>query len=74
MSVQKSQIDRMYVSRCVNVVGPLMVQAITDEMLDTFAIVGPWNEIADRLIDRYQGLAERVISYLTVDDLAANPG
>tara|TARA_Y100000768_G_scaffold210304_1_gene158412 strand:+ start:472 stop:573 length:102 start_codon:yes stop_codon:yes gene_type:complete len=33
MSVQKSQIDRMYVSRCVNVVGPLMVQAITDDEL-----------------------------------------
>ena len=51
-----------------------LAATITDEMLDTFAIVGPWNEIADRLIDRYQGLAERVISYLTVDDLAANPG
>ena len=38
----------------------------------TFAIVGPWAEIADRLIDM-QGLAERVISYLTVDDIAANP-
>ena len=46
---------------------------ITDEMLDTFAIVGPWDEIADRIIDRYEGLAARVISYLTVDDLAANP-
>jgi hypothetical protein len=33
MSVQKSQIDRMYVSRCVNVVGPLMVQTITDDEL-----------------------------------------
>ena len=50
-----------------------LAATITDEMLDTFAIVGPWAEIADRLIDRYQGLAERVISYLTVDDVAANP-
>ena len=50
-----------------------LAATITDEMLDLFAIVGPWDEIADRLIDRYQGLAERVISYLTVDDVAANP-
>ncbi len=50
-----------------------LAATITDEMLDTFAIVGPWAEIADRLIDRYQGLAERVISYLTVDDVATNP-
>ncbi len=50
-----------------------LAATITDEMLDTFAIVGPWDEIADRIIDRYNGLAERVISYLTVDDLASNP-
>ena len=50
-----------------------LASTITDEMLDTFAIVGPWAEIADRVIDRYRGLAERVISYLTVDDVAANP-
>jgi probable F420-dependent oxidoreductase len=50
-----------------------LAATITDEMLDTFAIVGPWAEIADRVIDRYRGLAERVISYLTVDDVAANP-
>jgi probable F420-dependent oxidoreductase len=50
-----------------------LAATITDEMLDTFAIVGPWAEIADRVIDRYRGLAERVISYLTVDDVATNP-
>ena len=50
-----------------------MTATITDEMLDTYAIVGPWDEIADRIIDRYQGLAERVISYLTYDDITRNP-
>lgn len=50
-----------------------LANTITDEMLDMFAIVGPWDEIADRIIDRYKGLAERVISYLTVDDLSSNP-
>ena len=46
---------------------------ITDEMLDEFAIVGPWDEIADRIVDRYQGVAERVISYLTHDDITRHP-
>ncbi|MEM9132311.1 MAG: TIGR03617 family F420-dependent LLM class oxidoreductase [Actinomycetota bacterium] len=46
---------------------------ITDEMLDAFAIIGPWDEIADRVIDRYRGMAARVISYLTQEDLARNP-
>jgi probable F420-dependent oxidoreductase len=46
---------------------------ITDEMLDAFAIVGPWDEIADRIVERYGRVAERVISYLTVDDLARHP-
>ena len=51
-----------------------LAATITDEMLDAFAIIGPWDEIADRIIDRYQGMAARVISYLTQEDLARNPG
>jgi probable F420-dependent oxidoreductase len=51
-----------------------MEAAITDEMLAHYAVVGPWDSIADTLIARYRGLAERVISYLTVDDLVRNPG
>ena len=50
-----------------------LAATITDDMLDAFAVVGPWDEIADRLVDRYQGSAERVISYLTVDDIAHHP-
>jgi probable F420-dependent oxidoreductase len=52
---------------------PGMTQLITDEMLDTFAIVGRWDEIPDRLIERYGPMAERVISYLTTDDIARQP-
>jgi probable F420-dependent oxidoreductase len=51
-----------------------MAATITDEMLDAFAIVGTWDEIADRVVDRYRGRATRVISYLTVDDVARDPG
>lgn len=50
-----------------------LARTITDEMLDAFAIVGPWNEIADRVNERYGGIAERVISYLTADDIAQQP-
>ena len=50
-----------------------LAATITDEMLDRFAIVGRWDDIADQIIDRYAGLAERVISYLTVDDIAREP-
>jgi probable F420-dependent oxidoreductase len=50
-----------------------MEAAITDEMLEHFAVVGPWDSIADTLISRYGKLAERVISYLTADDLERNP-
>ena len=37
---------------------------ITDEMLDTYALVAPWDEMADRLLERYQGTAARVVTYL----------
>ncbi|MET0326913.1 MAG: TIGR03617 family F420-dependent LLM class oxidoreductase [Ilumatobacteraceae bacterium] len=50
-----------------------LAATITDEMLDLYAVVGPWDEIADRLIERYHGCAERVVSYLTVDDVSRHP-
>ena len=50
-----------------------LAATITDEMLDVFAIVGRWDEIADRIVERYRGVAERVISYLTVDDITRQP-
>ncbi|MGQ0847160.1 MAG: TIGR03617 family F420-dependent LLM class oxidoreductase [Sporichthyaceae bacterium] len=50
-----------------------MEAAITDEMLEHYAVVGPWDTIADTLLARYGSLAERVVSYLTFDDLERNP-
>ncbi len=50
-----------------------LASTITDEMLDVFAIVGRWDEIADRIVERYLGVAERVISYLTVEDITRYP-
>ena len=42
-------------------------------MLDLFAVVGRWDDIADQIISRYRGRAERVISYLTIDDITREP-
>lgn len=50
-----------------------MAATITDEMLDAFAVVGKWDDIADTVVDRYTGQAERIISYLTLDDINRNP-
>ena len=50
-----------------------LAATITDEMLDAFAVVGRWDEIADRLIERYRGTASRIVSYLTVDDVRRHP-
>ena len=46
---------------------------ITDEILGQFALVASWDDIADRLIERYQGVATRVITYLTAEDISKNP-
>lgn len=50
-----------------------LAATITDEMLDIYAIVDRWDAIADRVIERYAGRAARVISYLTVEDVARHP-
>jgi probable F420-dependent oxidoreductase len=50
-----------------------MAATITDEMLDVYAIVGRWDDVADRIVERYAGVAERITSYLTVEDVARNP-
>jgi probable F420-dependent oxidoreductase len=40
-----------------------MAAAVTDEMLETYAIECDWDELADRLLDRYVGAADRVVMY-----------
>ena len=46
---------------------------ITDEILEEFAIVANWDDMADKLIARYQGVASRIITYLTAEDIGRNP-
>jgi len=46
---------------------------ITDEMLELYALVAPWDEMADRLIDRYSGTAARVVMYLGERQMRTDP-
>ena len=50
-----------------------MAETITDEMLEHFAVVGRWDDLADKIIDRYQGIASRVVMYLAGENIARNP-
>ena len=40
-----------------------MANAITDEMLDVYAITSTWDELPRRLADKYAGVADRLIFY-----------
>lgn len=46
---------------------------ITDEMLETYGLVAPWDEMADRLIERYGRTAARVVMYLGQDQMQRDP-
>ena len=37
---------------------------ITDEILDQFAVVAKWDDVADKMIQRYKGIASRLVIYL----------
>ena len=49
------------------------VGAITDEMLEHFAIVCPWDEVASRLQARYAGIATRLIAYTAAESIRRDP-
>jgi probable F420-dependent oxidoreductase len=41
-----------------------MVAHISDEMLEKFTVTATWETLADRLIERYDGVADRLVMYL----------
>jgi probable F420-dependent oxidoreductase len=47
-----------------------MAETITDEMLDHYAVVAPWDEMADALVARYRGTASRIVMYLAAESMA----
>lgn len=46
---------------------------ITDEMLEHFALVADWDDMADRLLERYDGTASRVVMYLGERQMRGEP-
>jgi probable F420-dependent oxidoreductase len=46
---------------------------ITDEMFEMYAVAAPWDELADRLLDRYRGIAARVVMYLGEAQMRRDP-
>ena len=50
-----------------------MAATITDEMLEHFAVVAGWDDMAGALIDRYGGLASRLVMYLAEESMASDP-
>ncbi len=52
---------------------PGMADLITDDMLDHFAVVAAWDDMADALVDRYRGTAARVVMYLAAEHIGRDP-
>lgn len=46
---------------------------ITDEMLDHYALVAGWDDMADKLLERYRGTAGRVVMYLGGPQMRNDP-
>lgn len=46
---------------------------ITDDMLEHFALTCAWDELADRLAERYSGLADRIVLYFAQDMARDDP-
>jgi probable F420-dependent oxidoreductase len=51
-----------------------MAELITDEMLEHYAVVAPWDEMGDALLNRYRGTAARVVLYLAAESFEKDPG
>jgi probable F420-dependent oxidoreductase len=50
-----------------------MAATITDEMIPHYAVVARWDELADRLIERYRGIATRLVMYTAETSMRADP-
>jgi probable F420-dependent oxidoreductase len=50
-----------------------MRDAITDDVVEHFAVVGRWDDIPGVLVDRYEGVAARLVTYLAEETIDADP-
>ncbi len=52
---------------------PGMSALITEEMLEYFAVTATWDELADKLVQRYHGEADRLIMYFAQPQMQRDP-
>jgi len=52
---------------------PGMAAIVDDDLLEQFTTTGTWDDIADTIVDKYAGVATRVVSYFTGADVARDP-
>ncbi len=52
---------------------PGMAEVISDEILEHFTVEAKWDELADKLVQRYGGLADRVTLYTAGTEYARDP-
>jgi len=50
-----------------------MAAVIDDELLAHFVTTGTWSEVAGRVVERYRGVATRVVSYFSGADVVTDP-
>ncbi|MGE0727810.1 MAG: TIGR03617 family F420-dependent LLM class oxidoreductase [Acidimicrobiia bacterium] len=50
-----------------------MSDLISDEMLEHYAVTATWDELADKLVDRYRGVADRLIMYFAQPQMERFP-
>ncbi len=50
-----------------------VVDLVDDELMSHFAVVARWDDMADQLIERYKGLAARLVMYHTKQSIGENP-
>ena len=50
-----------------------MSAVITDDILRHFIIEATWDELADRIVERYRGMAARVVLYDVGTDYRRDP-
>ena len=52
---------------------PGMAAEIDDDLLENFITEGTWDDIADKIVAKYGGIATRVVSYFTGSDVVRDP-
>jgi probable F420-dependent oxidoreductase len=50
-----------------------MAETFTDEMLDVFSLTATWSGLADAILERYRGVADRVICYFATQTWNEDP-